>query len=220
MPILLTGEEIEVGKTLKENLENCFNKTKMYDVLRENGYSVQLYVEKALIASNCPADNLNARVDNISTRFNTKIKIADKTYKYVLFRYLPHFLKSKFVVSSEEFNKIKSTDKSLVYKYSTYYLDDVRLNRTLTADGIETNDKMKSFKFYQLNGVHAPYTTTPDLQYNKADEYKDLTDEEKKYNECLASINFLMTLLQTPPVPKTNIFLFKTSTLLFSSIPL
>ena len=192
MPMLLTGEEIKVGNTLKENLKECFDNTNQYNVLKENGYSIQLYTEKVLSSGNSQADNLNGIIDNVSTKYETKSKIGNKMYKYVLYRYLPHFLKSKFVVSSDDFNEIKSNDDALIYKYSSYYLDDVKFNNALEEDGIETGDKKKSFKFYQLSGMHAPYNTTTQIEYNTRGKYQSLPEEERRYNEGLATLNILI----------------------------
>ena len=98
MPIMLTGEELKLGISLKEGLQDCFDRTNIYSTLEENGYSKELYVEKMLTASNSQADNLDAELSKINTKFTTKAEIGKNMYKYVLFRYLPHFLKSSFIL--------------------------------------------------------------------------------------------------------------------------
>ena len=196
MPTLLTGVECQVGNTLDENLDYCFENTDLYKVLKENGYSTEIYTEKALTPTNTEQiDNLNTNTDVITT-VETKGKIVEKMYKYVLYRYLPHFLKPKFVVTSDEFNNIKSEDISLSYKDKTYFLDDVVFNNVLTTGEITTNDAKKSFKFYQTNGMHIPYNTTADLKYDETKEYNGKDEKERRYNEAIASLNLLCNYIE------------------------
>lgn len=194
MPTLLTGVECQVGNNLQENLDYCFDNTIMYDVLRENGYNTEIYVENALEPRN--AKIYNQGEANKTTSFQTKIKVTEKMYKYTLYRYLPHFLKFKFELSSDEFNKIKSENSALQYKEKTYYMDDVAFNKDLTEYGITTKSNKKVFKFYETNGMHIPYDTTVDLTYDNSKEYLSLKEEQRRYNEGIASLNLLCNYIE------------------------
>ena len=113
-----------------------------------------------------------------------------------MYRYLPHFLKPHFLINNNEFYEIKSNDTALSYKEKTYYPEDVAFNEALIDGGITTKNKKKSFKFYQTNGMHIPYDTTPDLKYNKSEEYSKLEDKDKRFNEGIASINLLCNYIE------------------------
>lgn len=195
LPTLLTGVECQVGCSLDENLDYCFDNTNFYKVLKDNDYAVDLYTEKALVPNYEGIDNLNTDV-KLSIATKTKIKLTKKMYKYVLYRYLPHFLKSNFELTSDEFNQIKTSDNVLTYKEKTYFIDDVEFNNVLLNDGITLEKSKKNFKFYHTDGMHIPYLTTPELEYNNTDEYLQKDDEEKRYNEALASINMLCNYIE------------------------
>lgn len=194
MPTLLTGVECKVGNTLRENLKYCFENSDLYNVLRENNYSTEVYTEAALQPRYDYIDNLEAT--KLTTTLKTKTEVTKELYKYTMYRYLPHFLKPSFVVTSNDFYSIKNNDTALSYKEKAYYPDDVAFNEALLSGGITTKNKKKSFKFYQTNGMHIPYDTTPDLKYDKSEEYSLKEDRDKRFNEGLASINLLCNYIE------------------------
>ena len=189
MPTLLTGVESVVGNNLEENMKYCMENTDLYKILKENGYTNEIYVESALRPKEkYDIDNLVKSNNNLS--LNTRNSITKEMYKFVMFRYSPHFLKSNFVVSNDEFNIIENRNFLLTYREKNYFLDDVAFNTELLSSGINTNQK-KSFKFYQQNGVHAPYTTTPNIEYDYSVEYSSTSELDRKMNEVQASLNLL-----------------------------
>lgn len=194
MPMLMTGEECLVGNNLEENMEYTFSKTEMYDVLKANNYDSELYVEKALEPQN--AEIANLKYYNKETTNETKIKLSKNMYKYVLFRYLPHFLKSNFVPSSQEFIKIKTQDHLSEYKEKTYFLDDVELNKELVKNGATATQDKNVFKFYQINGVHYPYDTTQEIEYDESKEYGRKSSNVRRFNEEVATINLLSNYVE------------------------
>ena len=194
MPTLLTGVKCEVGNNLQENLDKCFNDTDFYKTLKENGYDCELYLEKKLTPKDEKIDNLSKI--NEKTNLNSKIRLSKKMYKYVLYRYLPHFLKPSFNLTSDEFNEIKSKDNNLKYFEKIYHMDDVEFNKQLLENGLTVNNRKKVFKFIELNGLHLPYTTTRELVDDKSKEYAEKDDEEKRYEEALAALNLLVNYIE------------------------
>lgn len=189
MPTLLTGIPCKVGNTLKENVEYCFDNSILYKELKANNYNIDIYTEKMLKNNNAYINNLE-KVKS-TTSLKAKTKISNKMYKYALYRYLPHFLKPNFIVNSDEFYAIRKEDGALPYFKKTYFLDDVAFNTELKGNGITTDIKQNSFKFYQTNGMHQPYNTTENLEYDYSDEYANISEEERRYKEGLSSINLL-----------------------------
>lgn len=202
MPTLLTGVECKVGNTLEENLNHCFENTKLYDILKENDYSTEIYTENSLIPKYSKMDNLGLSKEFIT--LSTREKLAMKMYKCTMYRYLPHFLKSGFNLSNDEFYNIKKDNRTLTYLEKTYFLDDVEFNNQLIKNGITVNSNKNVFKFYETNGLHTPYNTIPDLEYDYTDEYSGKTDKEKMYNEGLASLNLLCNYIDE--LKKANIY--------------
>lgn len=194
MPTLLTGIECKVGNTLQENVKHCFENSIFYKELINNNYSIDLYTEKSLTYDGEYINNLEKVKSN--TSLNTKTKLASKMYEYTLYRYLPHFLKYKFVVNSDEFYDIKREAGETPYAKKTYFLDDVAFNEELIDKGITTNNKQNVFKFYQTNGLHEPYNTTANIEYNYSEEYKKIDSKERMYEEGIASINLLCNYVE------------------------
>lgn len=190
MPTLLTGVTCKVGNTLEENVKYCFDNSILYKELSNNNYDINIYTEKAL-------KNYNEYISNLekittTTSLEAEIKISNKMYKYCLYRYLPHFLKPSFVVNSDEFYEVKKLDGATPYNKKTYFLDDVAFNKELTQSGITTNNNKNVFKFYQTNGLHMPYNTKADLEYDYSEEYcANNTESERRIEEGLASLNLL-----------------------------
>lgn len=197
MPTLLTGVECKVGNSLSENMDYCFENTQLYDILKQNGFQSEIYAESILTPGTNSDEiyNLNT-VKDIGLTQKTKTKITKKVYKYVLYRYLPHFLKSNFEITKTEFNQIKGEDKSIEYKEKNYYLDDVAFNSSLELGGITANSSKKTFKFYQTYGIHVPYNTTAEIEYNNTKEYLQKDVKERRTEETLATLNILCNYVE------------------------
>ncbi len=189
MPTLLTGVECKVGNTLEENVNYCFDNSILYKELDANNYNINIYTEKSLKSNNKYIDNLENYKS--TTTLKTKTSISNKMYKYTFYRYLPHFLKPNFVINSDEFYSIKKEANEMPYTKKTYFLDDVAFNEELVNNGISTNQTQNVFKFYQTSGIHKPYNTTVDLEYNYSEEYKNISEEERSLIEGIASLNLL-----------------------------
>lgn len=194
MPTLLTGVECKVGNTLKENVKYCFENSILYKELINNNYNIDLYTEKSLTYDGEYINNLEKVKSN--TSLNTKTKLTSKMYEYTLYRYLPHFLKYKFVVNSDEFYNIKREAGETPYGQKTYFLDDVAFNKELIDKGITVKNKQSTFKFYQTNGLHEPYNTTANIEYNYSEEYKEKDSKGRMYEEGIASINLLCNYIK------------------------
>ena len=65
MPTLLTGIPCKVGNTLQQNLKEGFNQTELYKVLKDNQYTTELYVEKAVIPYSNQIDNYVRKKETI-----------------------------------------------------------------------------------------------------------------------------------------------------------
>ena len=187
MPTLLTGVPCKVGNTLQQNLKECFNTTELYQVLKDNNYSTEIYVEKAIIPYTDDIDNYVQKKDVV--KFSADVQINLNLYKAVLYRYLPHFLKASFVVSGDNFSRIKTQNsQELGYREKSYTLDDVAFHNSLVQDGISSNEEKNTFKFYQFDGMHRPYETTEDLQYDSSKEYTSQPQEIRRYYEYIKKI--------------------------------
>ena len=190
MPTILTGESCQVGYNLKENINYCFENTDVYNVLESNGYDVDLYTYTNLI----PAED-NGAIDNkvnkkVLLDTSDKMKLSSLLYDCVLYKYMPHFLKSGFLINTSDFNSVSST------QVSQYVLDDVKFYDKLNKTGINNGSQNKKFKLYHLSGIHNPYILTEDIKYNKTKEYLSLSEDERRENQILGSINLFIEYIE------------------------
>lgn len=197
MPTILTGETCQVGNNLKENIDYCFDNSKLFDVLIENGYDVELYTDMNLIPAG--EERISNKIDKkIMLNGSSKFKLAELLYECVMYKYLPHFLKSGFVVDTAEFNRITSTE------VEQYGFDDVKFYETLIEKKISTLNSNKKYKLYHLNGVHTPYTITNDIKYDLSKEYLAKDIQERRENQTIASLNIFINYLEN--LRKTNVY--------------
>lgn len=190
MPIIMTGEELQIGKNLQENLDYCFKNTNIYDVLKENNYTTEIYTEPALIPVNLENDVVSNKVNSrVYITEKSKIKLTKKLYKMVLYRYGPHFLKKNFFMYSNEWNDIDTIN------INRYELDDVYFNKMLKK-GVTTNYDTNSFKIYHLNGMHVPYTITTNIENCTENYFNNVSEEERRINQGIASLKILINYIK------------------------
>lgn len=205
MPTILTGETCQVGQNLKENVKYCFDNTNFYDILLANGYDVELYTDVNLIPSD--EDRITNKVDKkLLIDNSSKVKLTKLLYECVGYKYLPHFLKSNFVVDTIEFNRVSATD------VKQYVFDDVAYNKELVENGIKTESNNKKYKLYHLDGAHTPYTVTKDIEYDLSKEYYELDASERQENQVYAAlkilVNYVEKLKESGTYDNTTILLF------------
>lgn len=170
LPLILTGQWYENEVPYGEYVEDAYNNTDLYNVLREEGYTIGLYTGSQFI---------NSKTDSYENLITGKYQISDniglagKLYKMVFFNYAPHQLKQFFVTYSEDFSKYRRVDGESVYSY-----DVPEFYHGLLESGLKVNIEKNVFRFYHLDGNHPPYTFGSQLVEDKNIEY-DVKDEAK-----------------------------------------
>lgn len=186
MPTLLTGENLEVGKTLQENINNNFEKTDFYKILNENGYQTEYYTELALVPTNTKNEIISNKVDKeLEIDISSKIKLSSLLQKCVYYKYMPHILKSFFYFDTNQFNHVTTNG------INSYFIDDVNFNKKIIEDGISNSASNKTFKVIQLNGIHYPFNVDSSINYNETSEYYKEKEEVRQQNQLLALIKIL-----------------------------
>lgn len=191
MPTLLTGEVIEVGKTLQENINNCFSNSMLYPVLLENDFEVEWYTSLALVPTNTDNQIISNKVNKeLQVDGKSKIKLSTLLYECVGYKYMPHFLKSIFYINTDEFNKVTSNE------VKSYFMDDVELYNFLIENGVTNNSSKKTFKVIETYGCHYPFTMNENVKEDNSDSYKNMSLEEQQNQEILASLNLLAKYIE------------------------
>ena len=186
MPTMMTGEKIDVGLSLQDNVNNCFNNSKMYDVLSKEGFETEIYCELAILPTKEKEGLITNKVKKtVDISHKAEIKLTNLLYECVFYKYMPHFAKPLFYLDTQDFSKVDGI------KVNAYFENDLNFNKNLVETGIDTNLNNKSFKIIKLEGAHSPHNMTTDLEYDNSSEYLSLSEYERNTNEVIASLKIL-----------------------------
>lgn len=177
MPMILTGEWFENDIKYDDYIQQAYNKTNIYPLLKNNKYSIGVYTEDLFIANDC---DTFINLEYGRYKISDYSLFAQKMYKLVFFNYMPHQLKKIFWIDTAEFDTLKSLKGS----EETFSWDQLDFYDFFCKKGIVINDPQKSFRLYHISGPHEPYTFDESLKYVKNKEY-DAIDEVKGCIELL-----------------------------------
>lgn len=173
LPFILTGEWYENDQEYGEYIKDAYKDNKLYEVLEENGYSVEIYAaDPAFVnAEDCPA--MNVREGHYVLK--DWLEFLKAEYKLSLFQYMPHQLKKYFTVETEEFESLRDIQAN-EEDMNAYTWSIQRFYSLLCNTGLGVNRTQKTFKVYHLDGVHPSYSFGKDLKSDENQKY-DVYDE-------------------------------------------
>lgn len=160
LPFLLTGVWNENRLEYNGYLDEAFADNPLYELLREKNFDCRVFTSDRYIS-----DEHIDYFSNISYA-KSSLPVSEVTklmYKFTAFTYMPHFLKSFFWFYSGEFSTLTADQSQgiLLSPDSSFY-------KSLCESGMTySGDYDGAFRFYHLNGAHAPYTMNEDAE--KAD---------------------------------------------------
>lgn len=191
MPMMLTGEELEVGKTLQENINNGFEKCNLYSVLKESGFQTEWYTDYALVPTNTDNNIITNKVNKqLQVNTKSKLKISSLLFECVLYKYMPHFLKPIFNVDVGEFNVINSVN------INPYFIDDIKLNKYLLDKGMTVSAKNKTFKVIETNGIHYPFNMNECAEKDNSTGYDTLSDADKQKKQLIGTLKIFENYIE------------------------
>ncbi len=134
------------------------------DILKdisEQDYSIEIYTEtKALFSDSGYFSQYLKNADNSVIGIEHGVAFS-KLMQLSAFRYSPVFWKPFFWADTNYYNQ----DVMKIGHASTYGFDDAKYG-PLFADAVADREQ-NAFKFYHLNGPHAPYNINADGTYNE-----------------------------------------------------
>ena len=144
---MLTGEVFLHQIPYKDYVSQAWNKTPYFKFLKDKNYDVRLYTFSNF------ANGAKEWIDNCKEiSFSVNRETFNVYRSFVLFREVPHHLKKRFVVNSNDLRVPQSRDNH----YKTYRKDDIGFYKELKK-GLKIRADKNVFRFYHLNGQHAPY---------------------------------------------------------------
>lgn len=187
---LLTGNQLEVGPTFNENINQAYSKTDLYDILEKNNYRTYLYTHEKMV-SPLIADQI-ANFSETKTKINDFSVAFEKIYKMVFFRYTPHIYKKYFWYTSMDFSSLKSYEEiksSLYYNYDVYNLIE---NQGVLAQETDYN----VYQFFWIQGPHPP--TNTDRYCQKIEHIINMEDEnylESQFEQTIGVVKMYTKLI-------------------------
>ena len=181
IPLILTGNWNENETDFSIFYNDALRNSPLFDMLKENHYDTNIYDEELIYNSND-----TDQIKNLS--FDTdidKLSFFKQEIKYVLFKYLPYYLKPYSKIETMDFNGTKTTatlDNRFVWNNTVFYDTYLQENIEITSHN--------QFKFIHLEGPHAPFDCDANLQPIENGTY------EQKVEASLKIINTYLNYLK------------------------
>lgn len=157
---MLTGHRYDGSEGAQAFLDNAWasdSADAFYGTLRDAGFTNKLYINERYNLGSGEA--ISRQVDNIGmdTLGMDYVGMAKTMTKFSLYRYVPHALKARFWMETEDLGGARG---------GIYYTNFFNENfiEDLQRQGLRTQDAQNAFIVYHIRGPHSPYVM--DAQMN------------------------------------------------------
>ena len=157
MPILYTGIPYNRQDTYSDYIDEVFKQDNLLEKMSKAGYEVRIYSETLFFSNDTAEDVENFEL--IKDPVTSKYMLARKLYKLSLFKFMPHFLKSRFWMNTAEFEEAMKREND--YEFNDIKFYELFNQQKLTID----KSKKKTFTVYHMEGAHRPFDMN---EYGKA----------------------------------------------------
>ncbi len=181
MMFLYTHEYLDTTVPTTEAVYNAWHSEgaqHYYDVLHENNYEVNLYVEANYAALGC--ENMIGKADNIveAGRLKMNITLFEQIMDMSLFRYMPTMLKNEFCVSTGGIVDLSTYVGAKKMRINYDFLD------SLEKEGLSLTDETNMYQWYHMQGAHFPYVVDENGYYVGEEN----TDRDKQLHGYLVAL--------------------------------
>lgn len=196
IPLILTGEFYQNEAPITEWSTEAYKKSYLFDLMEKNDYELDVY-ESMLYYNDASAERINNLYGSIDNLYGliSKKKFFTQELKYILFRYLPSFMKKYSSVEDLSFgvlylvseNARADNGQSLDDRF--YDESNYEFYKVMNDTKIETVDN-KVFKFIHLDGAHVPWGYGKDFKKIKNATY------ENEIDSCLSLLKQYLNMLK------------------------
>lgn len=153
---LVTGNEFDPELTVNEYTYQSWSNDrteKYYDLLHDNGYSVNVYTsDPSILVGGNSMDIIGNKIDNLVTgndmrEINHELMVKT-LLNMSLYRYVPNGCKNFFDVGMEAYAKIVLYPENSILSFNSDFYN------TLVKEGLQTVDDRNMYQFYHLTGTH------------------------------------------------------------------
>ncbi|MDR1159416.1 MAG: alkaline phosphatase family protein [Syntrophomonadaceae bacterium] len=201
LPHLLTGIKDLNEMPYDEYLDEAFQKTNFYKILKKNNYVAGIYTFSTFFNIQIP-DIIENIVNLAHISIKNPVGFSTKLYRLTASKYFPHVVKRMIWMYSEEFDNYKNAS---TVKAELYRIDDVYFNQELLANDLEYTSNKNIFRFYHLEGVHPPYVyrraSNENIETISGDETGDRYEQAKAALQIV--LNYISRLKKDGVYDKT-----------------
>lgn len=188
LPVLFTGEDIEIGKYPSTAMIEAYAKSDFFDAMHSNGYDVRYYTRNVYMDQ-----SELGKVDNLieagaASNASATVRVSELMYRFTMFKCMPHYLKQFFTVDTADF-----TDAQKLVSEDLFVQDDEKFLADITENGFPTASQSKQYIVYHLKGVHAPYNTDRNFKSVKYGSSTPL--EDRRYEKSLSQIKIFKEII-------------------------
>ena len=198
MPLILTGKYFENEAPIAEWSTEAYKDSALFSLMEKNDYELNVY-ESGMAYYDPSATRITNIHKNDYESDISKVKFWKQEAKYILFKYLPTFLKRYSKINEMHFEEqyISSNEEKNdnTYNWSNYEM----LKRVRDSKVYIANNKV--FKSIHVKGAHVPYT------YNKEYVYTRYTTYDDEIDASLTLIKEYLDMLKTNKVYDNSVII-------------
>ncbi len=169
---LLTGVIYTNEVPYREYVEKAFRDNPLFTLLSEKGFSNCAYSDPTYFSADNPVFE---NVHRLRFAIQDAPHFAKTLFKLVLFNYMPHQFKRRFLVFGSDFLRFRKFRNSSGIR--PYSLEVPAFYHELQKAGMSACATNSAFRFYHVEGVHPPYTFGRDLVEGAGRKYTRLDSE-------------------------------------------
>ena len=176
IPLILTGYSFKNEEDIAKWSTDAYKKSNLFDLVEKNNYELEVY-EENLLYNDKSAVRIANVYNNADSQYNVYTgKFMKQELKYILFRYLPSFLKKYSGIEKMNFSatSLKKNDESTENYVLFNSANDEMYNNVLKNEIEKVDDDI--FKFIHLEGSHPPYTHDKNFKAIANATYEDEID--------------------------------------------
>ena len=148
VPFIMSGIWNENETDFTSYYNKAFDNSPFIENLKNNNYDINLFEMENLWNTD--------KVNNVNNILKTNVNVGKRSFykqelKYILYKYLPFFLKKYSLIQDMDFNRCKNISQNNFFNWNNKYMYDKFSNENINK--IDNN----VFSFIHLEGAHVPF---------------------------------------------------------------
>lgn len=187
IPYIFTGKTNTEKAAYSEYLKTGFSASPLLQQLQADPIDARIYTEAAYV--DMTRTDAFDNITDDSLHATSAWGLTKDFFKLTAFRYAPHIMKQHFWMYSGDFDQWKKSTG----EQDPYVIDDCGFYQKLCTEQLKASVDDDVFRFYHLNGAHAPYWMDENGERAKeqTDEYRQAYGALKIVSEYISQLKEL-----------------------------